>query len=151
MNRLETGFVLLFTAVLSFGHFNRVAAQGAPAPSAQQILNLLASPATATTPSSGLPSSFAAWSADQQRTVPKQIEGRCTVLWTMMNGGGKVQLLPASEEPQDNAKLALDACTAAQMPSDWPPRRGMLADVDQILERAKTLGEILSLPPALKH
>jgi hypothetical protein len=125
-------------------------AQGSsPSTASQQVLNLLAAPAASKSPSYGLPPSFSGWSPDQQRTVPTLVEGRCGVLWTMMNAGGKLQLLPATEDPQDNAMLALDACVVSKMPSDWPPGRVIYSDMERILARSNTLGGTLSMPPTL--
>jgi hypothetical protein len=149
MKRRLIRTVLFSIAGLILATAGLAGAQSAPASSPQQVLDLLAAGAAPKSPSYGLPPSFLAWSGDQQRTVPKQVEGKCVSLWTMMNSGGKVQLLPATQDPQASSTLALDACVASKLPADGPPRKAMLVDVGRILARAKALGSALTLPATL--
>ena len=72
-------------------------------------------------------------------------------LWTMMNSGGAVKILPSAQGSEDNVKLALDACAASKMPADWPARAAMTSELVRILARSKSLGVELVLPPALMH
>jgi hypothetical protein len=117
--------------------------------SAKQVLNTLAAqiPSDSTLPQ--LPPSYSNWTAEQRKTAPHQIAGRCAVIWAMMNDGGKLQLLPPTQDPNDIDNLAISVCVAGKMPRDWPLRQKALANIDRILARSRKQGEQLSVPSAL--
>jgi hypothetical protein len=121
-----------------------------PSPaSVQKVLDLLAAPLPADSTLPKMPSQFSAWTADQRKTFPRQIEGRCGALWTMMNAGGNLHLLPSEQDPADTPKLALNLCLAGKMPQDWPARQTLIAEISRILRRSGGLGEPLSMPAVL--
>jgi hypothetical protein len=75
-----------------------------------------------------LPESYAQWTENQRKSVPRQIAGRCGLLWSMMNSGGKVALLAAKQ---------------------GPGRQEMLTQIRGMLDHAAKLGEPLSMPKRL--
>jgi len=97
------------------------ASQAKPEPNpVQKVLDLLAAPVPDDSTLPKLPSLYATWTEDQRRTVPRQVTGRCVVLWTMMNSGGALHLLPSAQDPMDTPKLASELCVLGKMPQDWP-------------------------------
>jgi hypothetical protein len=126
-----------------------------PAPAeTQQILNLIATPrlhpaGTPTVPAPTPGTSFASWTPEQQKLIPAEVLGRCTTFVGMMSDHGPVHLLPAAQDIRDNNKLAMDLCTAANLPADWPGHAATLTDIQRILRRSTQLGEPLTLPPNL--
>jgi hypothetical protein len=97
----------------------------------------------------GLPDSYATWTEAQRKTVPRQIQGRCLVLFTMMNDAGTFNLLLPPQTVDESSRLAIALCTAAHMPRDWPARAAALADIQRTLRRSTALGKPLVLPPGL--
>jgi len=118
-------------------------------PLRERVVDILAAPIPRDSPLAKLPSSYAAWTEDQRRTVPRQIEGRCVVLWTMMNAGGKIQMLPSAEDAADTPKLVSEVCMVGKMPRDWPGRQGAVTDLQRIVKRSQELGDPIALPRAI--
>jgi uncharacterized protein YecT (DUF1311 family) len=126
------------------------ATQAEPASnSVQQFLDLRAAPPPADSTLPKLPSLYAAWTEQQRRTAPRQIAARCAVLWTMMNSGGPLHLLPSAQDPADTPKLASELCALGKMRQDRPARIAMKSDIDRILRRSSELGQPLSIPARL--
>ena len=115
----------------------------------QKVLDLLAAPVPDDSTLPKLPSLYEAWTEEQRNSVPRQIAGRCAVLWTMMNSGGPLHLLPSTQDPADTPKLASEICMLGKIPQDWPGRRAAKDDIDRILRRSTELGQPLSLPARL--
>jgi uncharacterized protein YecT (DUF1311 family) len=115
----------------------------------QHVLDLLAGPVPADSSLPRPPASYAEWTGDQKRVVPRQIAGRCNTLWVMMNSGGKLPLLPSAQDPADSAKLATGLCLVGKMPRDWPDRPAAIAAIQSILQRSRQLGEPLSVPSSI--
>jgi uncharacterized protein YecT (DUF1311 family) len=115
----------------------------------QKLLNILAKRAAPSSWIAGLPDSYATWTESQRNTAPRQIQGRCLVLFTMLNDAGTVNLLPPPQTQADSTRVAIALCTVAHMPRDWPPRADTLADVQRILRRSTALGKPLALPPGM--
>jgi hypothetical protein len=118
-------------------------------PLRERVLDILAAPIPLDSTLATLPGSYGAWTEDQRRTVPRQIEGRCAVLWTMMNAGGKIRMLPPAEDAGDTAKLVSEVCVVGKMPRDWPGRAPAVADLQRIAKRAAELGDPIALPKAV--
>ena len=115
----------------------------------QLVLNALATPFGPAAFKPPLPATYAAWSADQRASAPRQIAARCRMIWGMANDSSRVQLLPPKQDAEDTPKLILDVCLLGKMPQDWPGRAQELADAEHILHRSAELGEPLKLPASI--
>ncbi len=52
--------------------------------------------------------------------VMRQVQGRCLSLHGLMNPNQSLRLLPEGQTVVEGSKLAIEVCTVAHMPSDWP-------------------------------
>lgn len=128
----------------------------APPPSAQQVLDFIASfplpaaPVTAEGPYMP-PGRFSAWSATDQQNAPDRLALACVRIWTLAHGQVGAPFLPARQNRRDEGNLGVDVCVAGHMPSDWPGRGRVVADAKGILDRARAAGGELRLPEPLTH
>jgi hypothetical protein len=95
------------------------------------------------------PGPFSSWTADQQRSVPADLQKLCAGFWTLINGADgtpKSRLLPASLPGADEVQLVMDVCMVGHLPADWPERGARLQSATSILNRADQAGASLHLP-----
>jgi hypothetical protein len=121
--------------------------------SPQEMLDLLAKPASASGPMlkiTALPSHFAEWTDAQKQSGFQQIFQYCALVNALEHDNPKSQILPTSMTKQEEAQLAISVCLPAKMPVDWPDRRKYLDVAQRLIVKARSYGSQLQIPANLK-
>lgn len=121
-------------------------------PSAQQMLDFLASPAPKAGPMAmpgDYPKQYADWTEDQRKSGLRLVLQHCVLINALVHDNPSTRILPQPMTMAEESRLAVSVCIVAKMPGDWPVRRKYVDIAEQLIAKAVTNGASLHLPETL--